>query len=61
MSNLNEIEERHKPDRWRDALFIAAAVLLTALALGSVTSKAAGHTTRHEWSVSVVDGPDLNK
>ena len=61
MSNLNEIEERHKPDRWKDALFIGAAVLLTALALGSVTTKAQGHMTRHQWDLSVVENPELAK
>ena len=61
MSNLNEIEKRHKPDRWKDPVFIGVAVLLTALALGSVTSLASGHMTRHQWQLTVVDGPDLNK
>ena len=55
MSNLNEIKERHGRDRWKDAVFIAAAVLLTALSLGSVTSKAAGKPTDHQWQVKVVD------
>jgi hypothetical protein len=50
MGNLNEIEIRHRPDRWRDAIFIAAAVLLTAAAIGSVTSKAAGKPHDHQWS-----------
>jgi hypothetical protein len=39
---LNEIAHRHGRDRWKDAVFILAAVLLTALSIGSVTSKAAG-------------------
>ena len=38
MSNLNEIKQRHGRDRWKDAVFIAAAVLLTAVSIGSVTS-----------------------
>jgi len=42
MSNLKEIAVRHGRDRWKDAVFICAAVLLTALSIGSVTSKAAG-------------------
>lgn len=42
MGNLNEIAHRHGRDRWKDALFIIAAVLLTAVSIGSVTSKAAG-------------------
>lgn len=42
MGNLNEIAHRHGRDRWKDAVFIVAAVLLTALSIGSVTSKAAG-------------------
>jgi hypothetical protein len=50
MSNLNEIKERHGRDHWKDAGFIAAALLLTALAIGSVTSKAAGKPGDHKWS-----------
>lgn len=55
MGNLNGIKERHGKDRWKDAGFIATAVLLTALAIGSVTSKAAGKPVQHEWKLSVVD------
>ncbi|HEX5064288.1 MAG TPA: hypothetical protein VFV99_33165 [Kofleriaceae bacterium] len=55
MGNLNEIKERHGRDRLKDAGFIAAALLLTALAIGSVTSKAAGKPHTHEWKLSVVD------
>jgi hypothetical protein len=58
MSNLKDIAKRHLKDRWKDALFIGAAVLLTALAIGSVTSKAVGKTTQHEWGVSMVDGTE---
>jgi hypothetical protein len=57
MSTLKEIAQRHGRDRWRDALFIGAAVLLTALSIGSVTSKAAGTTTQKVWSVSVIESP----
>ena len=46
MSNLNEIAVRHGRDRWKDAIFIVAAVLLTALSISSVTSKAAGNPTK---------------
>ena len=46
MSNLNEIAVRHGRDRWKDAVFILAAVLLTALSISSVTSKAAGRVDR---------------
>lgn len=55
MSNLKEIAQRHGWDRWKDAAFIAAAVLMTALALGSVTSKAAGKAPTHEWTVTVIE------
>ncbi|HEY3804592.1 MAG TPA: hypothetical protein VGL61_18380 [Kofleriaceae bacterium] len=48
-------------DHWKDALFIAVAVLLTALSVGSVTSKAAGHPTPHQWSLTVVENPELAK
>jgi hypothetical protein len=51
--NLNEIAERHVKDRWKDALFIAAAVLLTALALGAVTSKATGKPSEIQGKVEV--------
>jgi len=56
MSNLKEIAKRHLRDRWKDIVFIGAAVLLTALSIGSVTSKAAGKNTHREYSLSVVDG-----
>jgi hypothetical protein len=59
MSSLNDMKARHGRDPWRDAVFIAAAVLLTALSIGSVTSKAQGSTTPHEWSVTVLENPEL--
>lgn len=59
MSNLKEIEVRHGRDRWKDALFIGAALLLTALSIGSVTSKAAGSTREAKWSLAVVEDPGL--
>jgi len=56
MSNLKDtITRRHGRDRWKDAMFIGLALLLTALSIGSVTSKAAGKTTDHAWSLSVVE------
>jgi hypothetical protein len=54
MSNLKEIAQRHGRDRWKDALFIGAALLMTALALGSVTTQAAGSAPTHEWTVTVI-------
>lgn len=54
MSTLKEIAHRHGRDRWKDALFIGAALLLTALSIGSVTSKAAGSNTT-KWTVTVVE------
>ncbi len=59
MSNLKEIEQRHGRDRWKDALFIAAALLLTALSIGSVTSKAAGSTSHKQWEVAMFENPEL--
>ncbi len=59
MSNLKEIEVRHGRDRWKDALFIGAALLLTALSIGAVTSKAAGSIHRADWSVAMVETPEL--
>jgi hypothetical protein len=56
MSNLYRIELRHRPDRWRDLIFIAGAALLTALSVGSLTSKAAGSAPEHKWTLTVVEG-----
>ncbi len=53
MSDLKEIEVRHGRDRWKDAIFIAGAVLLTALSIGSVTSKAAPKAPQHSWELNV--------
>ena len=61
MSNLNGIKQRHLRDHWKDAVFIALAVILTALSVGSVTSKAAGHPAPHQWSLTVVENPELAK
>lgn len=55
MNNLKEIQTRHGWDRWKDAMFIAAAVLMTALALGSVTSQAAGKPPTHHYELTVVE------
>ena len=57
MSHLRQIEARHGRDGWRDVAFIAAAVMLTALAIGATTSKAVGKPSEHVWSITVVD-PD---
>jgi len=56
MRHLQQIEQRHRPDRWRDIIFVAAAVLLTALAIGSVTSKAIGSRPEHAWTLTVLEG-----
>jgi hypothetical protein len=42
-TSFQEIEFRHGRDRWRDAVFIAAALLLVLLSFGAVSSKAAGN------------------
>ena len=57
MGNFKEIAHRHDRDRWKDAVFIVAAVLLTALSIGSVTSKAAGSPGERQFSgrVTVVE------
>jgi hypothetical protein len=59
MTNLKQIAHRHLRDRWRDAIFIAAAVLLAALSIGATTSKGVGKPVEHTWSLQVVD-PDTN-
>lgn len=61
MSNLNEIQNRHGKDRWKDAIFIIAAVVLTALSIGSVTSKAAGKPSEHRWELTVTEtAPEID-
>jgi hypothetical protein len=55
MSTLNHIEKRHGRDRWKDALFVGVALLLTAISIGSVTSKAAGKAPEHAWSIQVIE------
>lgn len=57
MTNLREIEHRHGKDRWKDAGFIVVAAMLVALAVGSVTTMAAGKPIRHVWSLTVLEGP----
>ncbi len=55
MSNLKQIAQRHGRDRWKDAAFIGAALLMTALAIGSVTAHGTAGTAAHEWTVTVVE------
>jgi len=56
MGNLQHIEQRHRPDRRRDIIFVAAAVLLTALSIGSLTSNAVGSVSAREWTLTVLEG-----
>ena len=53
-NNLNQIVTRRGLDRWRDVAFIVGAVLLTALSIGAVTSKAAGKAS-NQWTVQVIE------
>jgi len=55
MSYLTQIEERHRPDRRRDMIFIVGALLLTALSIGSLTTKAAGPVAGPAWTVTVIE------
>ena len=55
MSNLQRIELRHRPDRWRDITFVIAAALLTALAIGSLTTQAAGSVSERTWTLKVFE------
>jgi hypothetical protein len=57
MSNLSQIANRHVRDHWRDAVFIAAALLLLAVSIGSVTSRATKTPPTPEPSVAVFNGP----
>ena len=49
-----ELAQRHGRDSWMDVLFVAAAVLLIAVSIGSLTSKAAG-TNESRWTVTVIE------
>jgi hypothetical protein len=55
MSNLQRIEQRHRPDAWRDIIFIVGATLLTALSVASFTSKADGVVHEREWTLTVLE------
>lgn len=55
MSDLHLIAQRHRPDRWGDMIFLAGAVLLAALSLGAVTSRAVGSVSPREWTVTVLE------
>jgi hypothetical protein len=55
MSNLEDIRTRRGPDRWKDAVFIGVALILTALSIGSVARR----TARPQWSLTVIENPDL--
>jgi hypothetical protein len=57
MSNLTQIERRHRRDRWKDAGFVLIAALLVTLAAVALTPSGAGGSPRHEWKVTVVEGP----
>jgi hypothetical protein len=59
--NLQEIEQRHGRDGWKDAVFVLLAVVLTAISIGSVTAKVAGRPHAHQWSVTMVENPELAK
>jgi len=54
MGKLQQIEARRGADRWRDVVFIGAAVILTALSVGAVTSQAVGKASNN-WSVQVIE------
>jgi hypothetical protein len=59
MSNLQQIAQRHGWDRWKDAAFIALAVLLTAVSIGATTSKAVGDPVERTYTIQLVD-PETN-
>jgi hypothetical protein len=62
MSTLKDIAQRHGRDRWKDALFIGVAVLLTALSIGSVTSKAVGTAGVPDGQLTVLFGaPEIQQ
>jgi hypothetical protein len=52
MRHLDNIQLRHRRDRWTDALFILAAAVLTAISIGSV---AVPKSPERPWSVMVIE------
>jgi hypothetical protein len=56
MSYLHLIEQRHRPDRLRDFIFVVGALLLVALSIGSLTSHAAGQMSERQWVLTVLEG-----
>jgi hypothetical protein len=62
MSYLHTIEQRHRPDRWRDLVFVTGALLLVALAIASLSSKAAGQVSQRQWTLTVLEsGIEVNR
>lgn len=62
MSHLTRIEERHRPDRRTDIIFVVSALLLMALSIGSLTTKAAGRVAERTWTVTVIEsGLEIGK
>lgn len=55
MSYLHTIEQRHRPDRRRDFIFVTGAVLLAALSIASLTTRAAGQVSPHQWTLTVLE------
>jgi len=55
MSHLEQIKTRHGWDRWKDAIFIGGAVLLTALSIGLTTSVMVGKADPPSWTVKVIE------
>jgi hypothetical protein len=55
--SLKEIVYRHGGDRWKDAGFIAAVVILMAFAIGATTSKAVGKPMQFHDHVVIIQGP----
>ena len=55
MSNLDRIKTRHGLEKWKDALFIGSAVLLTGLSIGLTTSVMVGKADPPQWSVQVIE------
>jgi hypothetical protein len=54
MRHLDDIEQRHRRDRWTDAFFIFAAAVLTAISIGSVGGLGA-RSAEPTWSVTVIE------
>ena len=53
----NELSTQRPAVVSQDAGFVLLAALLIAVSIGAVTSQGAGKPRKHEWTVTVLEGP----